>query len=73
MDKTMILDHLALAERHVTEGLGRIARQKQVIINLMDGGHDTTVARSLLATFEDVLEMHIADRDRLKKELAESP
>ncbi len=37
----------------------------------MSGGHDTTVARRLLGNFEDVLKMHIADRDRLK-ELAEN-
>jgi hypothetical protein len=73
MDKALILDHLALAERHVTEGRRHIAQQKRVILDLMNGGHDTSVARSLLVNFEDVLKMHIADRDRLKRELAENP
>lgn len=71
MDKTMILDHLALAERHVAQGRRHVAHQKQIISDLENGGHDTAVARSLLLNFKDVLKMHIADRDRLKKELAE--
>jgi hypothetical protein len=73
MDKNMMLNHLAQAERHVSEGLMHIARQKQIIVKLMKAGHDTTMARSLLVNFEDVLENHIADRDRLKKELAGGP
>jgi hypothetical protein len=72
MDKSMIQDHLAIAERHVTEGLRHIAHQKRIIVDLTNGGHDTSVARSLLGNFEDVLKMHIADRDRLKKELADT-
>jgi hypothetical protein len=70
MDKAMIQDHLALAERHVAEGRRHVAHQKQIISDLKNGRHDTSVARSLLADFEDVLRMHIADRDRLRKELA---
>jgi len=72
MDKAMILDHLALAERHVAQGRRHIAHQKQIIIDLNNGGHDTIVAEGLLVDFEDVLRMHIADRDRLKKELADN-
>ena len=73
MDKSLIRDHLALAERHVSQGRRHIAHQKKIISDLTDGGHDTALAQSLLADFEDVLRMHIADRDRLKKDLAESP
>ncbi|MGE3873589.1 MAG: hypothetical protein AB7F74_11600 [Parvibaculaceae bacterium] len=67
----MILDHLALAERHVAQGRQHIAQQKQIIIALESGGHDTTEAKRLLLNFEDVQKMHLADRDRLKKELAD--
>jgi hypothetical protein len=73
MDKAMILDHLAIAERHVTQGCGHIAQQKRVILDLANGGHDTSMARSLLVSFEDVQRMHVADRDRLKRELAKTP
>jgi hypothetical protein len=71
MDKAMILEHLALAERHIAQGRRTIAHQKQIILDLKNGGHDTTMARSLLASFKDIQKMHIADRDRLKKELAD--
>ena len=71
MDKALIRDHLALAERHVSQGYRHVAHQKQIICDLENGGHDTTTARSLLGNFEDVLRMHIADRDRLKKELTQ--
>ncbi len=70
MDRTILLDHLALAERHVAEGRRHLASQKQVIVRLENGGHDATEARRLLLNFEDVQRMHVADRDRLKKELA---
>ncbi|MFZ5672597.1 MAG: hypothetical protein ACOZAM_06495 [Pseudomonadota bacterium] len=69
----MLIDHLAQAERHVAEGRKHIARQVDIIINLENLGHDTATARSLLANFEAIQQMHISDRDRLKRELAESP
>ena len=72
MDKAMILDHLALAEQHVRQGRRHIAQQKRIILDLMNGGHDTSMARSLLVNFEDLLRTHVADRDRLKRELAEA-
>ena len=72
MDRVVIKDHLALAQRHVVQGRRHIARQKQIIVTLRKGGHDTAMARSLLINFEDAQKMHIADRDRLKKELAQS-
>jgi hypothetical protein len=72
MDMGMIRDHLALAERHVAQGRQHIAHQKQIIANLENGGHDTTEARKLLDTFRDIQKMHLADRDRLRKELAEA-
>lgn len=67
----MLRDHLALAERHVAQGRKHLASQMQVIIDLENSGHDTAVARRLLVSFEDAQRMHIADRDRLKKELAD--
>lgn len=73
MDKAMTLAHLALAERHVARGYEHIASQMRIIANLANGGHDTAEADKLLATFEDIQRSHLADRDRLKKEVAEHP
>lgn len=70
MDRTIVEHHLAQAERHVAEGENHIARQRQIIDELASGGHDLKAARDLLAKFEDVQTLHVADRDRLRAELA---
>ena len=62
-------DHLALANRHVASGNRGVARQKQLIEELETDGHDTREALSLLARFEDLLALHLTDRDRLFDEL----
>jgi hemerythrin len=36
-------------------------------------GRDLEAARKMLASFEDLLLQHIADRDRLRAEFAASP
>lgn len=69
MDKAMIRDHLAQAEEHVALGLTHIAKQHAIIAHLERDGIDATLARDLLATFEDMQKSHVADRDRLAKEL----
>jgi hypothetical protein len=70
MDRATILKHLAVGERHVAQGERHIARQKQIIAELDRDGHDTTRAIELLATFQATQALHIADRDRLRNELA---
>jgi hypothetical protein len=69
MDKVMIRDHLALAEEHVQLGLFHIAKQHAIIAELERDGLDATLAREVLATFEEMQGAHVADRDRLKAEL----
>jgi hypothetical protein len=69
MDRWMIETNLAQAERHVAEGSQHVAMQREIVKNLERDGHDTSRARSLLARFEESQTMHIADRDRLRKEL----
>lgn len=66
----MIVDHLALAERHVTDGERCVAEQRARIARVGRDGHDTTESILLLGQFQEVLELHVADRDRLRKELA---
>jgi hypothetical protein len=71
MDRTVLLEHLAMAERHVAEGERHIKRQHEIIAELGGDGHDTQMARELLKQFEETQTSHIAHRDRLAKELAE--
>jgi hypothetical protein len=74
MDKMqMITDHLAQAERHVREVETHINSQQRIIRNLEPGGHHVTAvaeAKSLLETFQASQQIHVADRDRLRREAA---
>ena len=47
---------LAQAERLITECKNRIARQREVIANAFQTGHDTEVAISMLRAFEASLQ-----------------
>jgi hypothetical protein len=67
----MIIDHLAIALRNVSEGERHIAQQRETIASLERDGFDTSGAKSVLLRFEELQGMHIADCDRLKKELGE--
>ena len=69
MDKTLLEQHLALAERHVTQGEATIARQRQIVERMELGGQNACEARHLLALFLQLQKIHIADRDRLRREL----
>ncbi len=70
-DRVQLREHLALAERHVAEGERVVARQREIVAELERDGHDAAAAqaRQLLAQFEELLALHVADRDRLRKEL----
>lgn len=69
MDRAMVRDHLAKAEGHVDLGHRHVARQREIVAELERDGHDVRDAKRLLETFEKLLKMHIADRDRLRREL----
>lgn len=74
MDRTLIAQHLAEAERHVAQGYTHIERQSQVVTDLSHGD-DPELAKSaaeLLKQFEDMQILHVVNRDRLRRELAEN-
>jgi hypothetical protein len=62
MDRVILREHLALAERHASEGRQRITEQAR-------DGHDTTGARKVLATLRDTQALHEEDVKRTLKEL----
>jgi hypothetical protein len=72
VDREMIMEHLSTADRHVAEGEMHVERQRILVENLARDRHDTKQAEALLKQFEEVLALHMQDRDRLLKELAES-
>jgi hypothetical protein len=69
VDRKTIERHLFLAEKHVSEGERHIARQREIVAELKDNGHDLETARNLLARFEELYASHVADRDRIRLEL----
>lgn len=70
VDREILEQHLAQAEEHVRRGAEHLASQRAIIAELERDGHDTKVARGLLATYEEMQAMHIADRDRAAARLA---
>ena len=64
------LEHLELAHRHIAQNERHIAHQREIIAELERDSHDTDRHRQLLYQMEDLYRFHIADRDRLEKELA---
>jgi len=71
MDRKMLEQHLVLARQHVKAGARHIARQREIVEELNNGRHDdlTAEARRLLHQFEELQAQHIADRDRIIREL----
>jgi hypothetical protein len=69
MHHEWVKQHLELADRHVSEGIRHAMRQRALVERLERGGHDIREANSLLRRFEDTLELHVRDRDRLRNEL----
>jgi hypothetical protein len=70
LDRAVLMDHLQMARRHVELGAEHIARQKAIIARLECKDRDTGLARQLLDILEETQRMHVADRQRLEKQLA---
>jgi hemerythrin len=69
MDRAMLLQQ---AERHVLQADQHVRRQREIVRELERDGHDARMARKLLAEFEKLQAVHIADRDRIASELSAS-
>jgi hypothetical protein len=69
MDRAVWEEHLARTEWQIVEAERRVARQREIVEELERAGRRATAARGLLAAFESLLAMHLADRKRLRKEL----
>jgi hypothetical protein len=68
-NRRVLLNHLHVAERHVREAERHVEQQRGRIADLERHGHDSTQAIDLLATFEEMLQTHIAERARIQQEL----
>ena len=70
MDRALWKQHLAFAEKHVAMAERIVALQKLILAELRRDGHSTELAQRILKAYEEVLDLHIEDRERLKRELA---
>lgn len=72
-DRRTIERRLRIAQRHVATGERLIDAQRAVLAQLARDGHRTETARRLLAHFEEIQAMYLAERDRLSRELPKMP
>jgi hypothetical protein len=70
MDPKMVVDHLAMAERHVTNGWLHVERQRQIVEDLGRNGENIARSSALLQLFEELLAKHIQHRDQCRAEVA---
>ena len=69
-DRSMLLDHLELANRYFAESEHRIARQQNLILRLRTNGQTTLFAVAFLRCLQASRWMHRAGRSRLQRALA---
>lgn len=69
-DRTILMEHLASAIRHVDAGQLLLRRQRDRIYFLGQAGRDTALAERVLARLEASQKLRIADREKFEDLLA---
>jgi Fe2+ or Zn2+ uptake regulation protein len=70
MDHETAGEELRQAESRVARADRRVTNQRRLVARLEREGASTAEARKLLEQLEQARELNIADRDRLKREMA---
>ena len=73
MNRDFVEMALAQAERHVAEGEVILARERATIAASERNGRNVVRFKEILSVFEDSQRVHVADRDRLRKDLEITP
>jgi hypothetical protein len=73
MDPASLVEHLALADTHIEEGERRIEQLRKRIAVMERSGRHTPKSRDLLRALQQTQALHIAHRDRLRKEVYSTP
>ena len=73
MDRDTLKQHLTEVEEQVAITAQNVARQRELVAELERDGYDATQAKKTLEQFLEQQAWHIADRDRLIKELSDLP
>jgi hypothetical protein len=69
MDRATLERRLANANKHIAEGARHVAQQKALVQGMERQGRDSSTSKQLLQTFEETLRLHMADRDKLLRDL----
>ena len=72
MDRQTLLNQLAQQERRAREGALLLQQQREIFQAMISRGEDVTAAKTLLEECERTQATYVADRDRLRKLLAQS-
>jgi hypothetical protein len=70
MDRAQILTYLQAAEQHVADGERQIANRRDFVLSLKCAGADCNRETAELLEMEKAQMQYIAERDRLRTELA---
>jgi len=70
MDRALLISYLRAAEEHVSNDVQDIADQRELISTLERTGHNATSAIARLREMEKTQTRHLADRERLRAEVA---
>ena len=68
-DRVRLEEQLSMAGENVRRGIEHVRKQREKVQWLERGGRDATQDRKGLDTAEDLLLLHMSERDRLLKEL----
>ena len=71
--RALLEKHLAQAEIVIRDNEERIASQRRTLEEMEKAGRNTELGVAVLALLEHSQELHLADRDRLRAELAKLP
>ena len=71
MKRALLQRHLEEAESRIQRGQRNVDIQREAVSELERDNQDATIAKALLRMFEKALAVHVADRERLLKELAD--
>ena len=69
MNRAVLEEQLSMAKENVRWDIEHVRKQREKVQWLERDGHHAAHARNVLGTAEDLLLLHMADRERLSKEL----
>ena len=73
MDRAILFERLAHAERHVALCKDRIAQQRKAVLQRFRDGRDTAKAKASLSALVEMYELHQKNRRKLLDELRLRP